>query len=84
MAFYQILSWQDIPSQVKAWDDFDEVKVELSPRVVALIDQAAQSQGLTGTDDYLSQWKWSDEVERQGSAAEVAEAVKRELEERHR
>ncbi len=80
MAFYQILSWQDIPSQVKAWDDFDEVKVELSLRFTALIDQAAQSQGLTSTDDYLSQWKWSDEQEREGTAAEVAEVIKKELE----
>src|SRR5512141_1701832 len=25
---YQILYWQDIPSQVKAWDDYDEVKLD--------------------------------------------------------
>jgi hypothetical protein len=80
MAFYQILSWQDIPSQIKAWDDFDEVKIELSARFAARIDQAAQSQGLTGTDDYLSQWKWSEEQEREGTAEEVANAVKKELE----
>jgi len=80
MAYYQILSWQEIPSQVKAWDDFDEVKVELPPRFTARIDQAAQSQGLTSTDDYLSQWKWSEELEREGTAAEVAAAVKKELE----
>jgi hypothetical protein len=80
MAFYQILSWQDIPSQVKAWDDFDEVKVELSPKFTALIDQAAQSRGLTSTDDYLSQWKWTDEQKREGTATEVAEVIKKELE----
>jgi hypothetical protein len=80
MAFYQILSWQDIPSQIKAWDDFDEVRVELSQRFVAKIDQAAQTKGLTGTDDYLEQWKWSDEAEREGTAADVAEAVRAELE----
>ena len=80
MAFYQILYWQDIPSQVKARDDFDEVKLELAPRFAARIDQAAQSQGLTQTDDYLSQWQWSDEAEREGTAQAVAEAVKRELE----
>lgn len=45
MASYQILYWQDIPSQVKAWDDFDEVKVELPSRFAARIDQAAQAQG---------------------------------------
>jgi len=80
MASYQILYWQDIPSQVKAWDDFDEIKVELSARFVAKIDQVAQARGLTSTDDYLAQWRWGDPVERPGTAAEVAEAVRRELE----
>jgi len=80
VASYQILYWQDLPSQVKAWDDFDEVKVELPARFAARIDQAAQAQGLTSTDDYLAQWRWSDEAERPGTAAEVADAVRRELE----
>jgi len=80
MATYSILFWQDIPSQVKAWDDFDEIKLDLGPRFVARIDQAAQTQGLTGTDDYLGEWKWSEEQERNGSAEQVAEIVKRELE----
>ena len=80
MAFFQILCWQDIPSQIKAWDDFDEVKVDLGLRFTERIDRAAQSQGLTSTDDYLAQWKWSDEQERHGTAQEVAEAVKKELE----
>jgi hypothetical protein len=82
MALYQILHWQDIPSQVKAWDDFDEVKVELPPRFAERIDAAAQSQGLTKTDDYLSQWKWTEEQERPGTPEEVAAAVKKELEEK--
>ncbi len=80
MATFSILSWQDIPSQVKAWDDFDEIKLDLGPRFAARIDQAAQAQGLTGTDDYLAEWKWSEERERDGSAEQVAEAVKKELE----
>ena len=80
MALYQVLYWQDIPSQVKAWDDFDETKVELAARFVARIDQAAQSQGLTQSDDYLAQWRWSEEQSRVGTAEEVANAVKKELE----
>ena len=80
MALYQILYWQDMPSQVKVWDDFDEIKVELAPDFMLRIDRAAQSQGLTGTDDYISQWRWSEEQERSGSAEEVAQAVKTELE----
>ena len=80
MASYQVLYWQDIPSQVKAWDDFDEVKVELPPRFTARIDQAAQAQGLIDTDDYLAQWHWGDARERDGTAADVADAVRREIE----
>ena len=80
MANYQILYWQDIPAQVKAWDDFDETKIELAPRFMEQIDRTAQRQGLTGTDDYLDQWRWGEEKERPGEAEEVAEAVKRELE----
>jgi len=82
MALYQILYWQDIPSQVKAWDDFDEVKLELSSKFVVMIDKSAKEQGLTSEDDYLAQWKWSEEEERTGSPQEVADAVKIELEEK--
>lgn len=80
MALYQILYWQDIPSQIKAWDDFDEVRIELSQKFVTKIDLAAQKQGLTQTDDYLAQWKWGAELERGGSPEEVAAAIRNELE----
>jgi hypothetical protein len=80
MAFYQILYWQDIPSQVKAYDDFDEIKVELSSRFTVKIDLAAKAQGLVDEDSYLAQWKWSEERERDGSPEEVAELIKEELE----
>ena len=82
MALFQILYWQDIPSQVKAWDDFDEVKLELSSKFVVMIDKAEKEQGLTSEDDYLAQWKWSDEEERPGTPEEVGNAVKKELEEK--
>ena len=82
MASYQILYWQNIPSQIKTWDDFDEVKLELSSKFILMIDKAAKDQNLTDEDDYLAQWRWSDEEERAGSPEEVAEAVKKELEEK--
>ena len=80
MAYYQILYWQDIPSQVKAWDDFDEVRVELEPRFMARIDKVAQEAGWTSADDYLAKWNWSEPQERDGDPDEVAAAVKKELE----
>lgn len=80
MATYKILYWQEIPSQVRAEDDEDEVNVPLSMRFTKRIDDVAMERGLTAADDYLAQWRWSDEHQRDGSAQEVADAVKAELE----
>jgi hypothetical protein len=80
MAFYQILYWQDIPAQIKVWDDFDEIKVELSSKFIAKIDQAAKEQGLISEDDYLLQWRWGEVIECPGSAQEAAELIRNELE----
>jgi hypothetical protein len=80
VATYSILYWQEVPSQVKAEDDLDEVKLPLDGRFMERIDQLAVRRGLQGTDDYLAQWRWGDPQERAGTAEEVARAVKRELE----
>jgi 5-methyltetrahydrofolate--homocysteine methyltransferase len=78
---YKVLYWQEIPSQVKAEDDAgNEVSVELAPRFAEHIDRVAAQRGFQSGDAYLAQWKWSDEQQRDGSAKDVAEAVKRELE----
>ena len=80
MATYTILYWQEIPSQIKAEDDLDTVTLQLDPRFMERIDRLAVQRGLQGTDEYLAQWRWSDAQERDGSAEDVANAVKRELE----
>lgn len=77
---FQVLYWQDIPSQVKAWDDFDEIKLDLPTRFADRIDASAQRQGLIQAESYMSQLKWSDEAERSGAPQDVAEALKKELE----
>jgi len=76
---FQILYWQDIPSEVKAWDDFDEVKVSLPEKFIIRIDVSAQKQGLISQDAYAAHFRWSDAAERAGSPREVAEAVCKEL-----
>ena len=80
MTTYRILYWQEVPSQIKAEDQVDEVTVPLPPRFMERIDQLASQRGLQQSDDYLAQWRWSEEQEREGSAQEVAEAVRAELE----
>jgi hypothetical protein len=80
MATYKVLYWQEVPSQVKAEDDEEEVTLPLPARFMERIDRLALQRGFHGSDDYLAQWKWSDEEDRDGSAREVAEAVLAELE----
>ena len=80
MANYKILYWQEVPSQIKAEDEFDEVTLPLDVRFQERIDDLALRRGLQGSDEYLAQWRWSEQEEREGVAREVAEAVKAELE----
>ena len=65
---------------MKAWDDFDEVKLDLPHRFADRIDAQAQRLGLAKGDDYINQLRWGDELERTGVPGEVAAAIRAELE----
>jgi hypothetical protein len=80
MATYKVLYWQEIPSQIVAEDDEDEVSVPLAETFMDRIEAAAMSRGLAGADEYLAQFKWSDSIDRAGTANDVAQQVKAELE----
>jgi hypothetical protein len=80
MATYKILYWQEIPSQIKVEDDSDDVTLQMPDRFQERIDLMAARRGLQESDAYLAQWKWSEEEDREGSAGEVAIAVRNELE----
>ena len=78
---YKVLYWQEVPSQIRVTDDAgNDVSVELPPKFAERIDQLAHQRGFQQGDAYLAHWKWSDEEERDGSAREVAAALKAELE----
>jgi hypothetical protein len=80
VAVYKVLYWQEIPTQIKVEDDEDGVTLMLDAKFMEYIDILAAKRGLQASDDYLAQWKWTEEAEREGSAREVAEALKAELE----
>ena len=80
MATYKVLYWQEVPTQIKAEDDEEDVTVMLDGKFMLQMDILAAKRGLQASVDYLAQWKWSEEEEREGSAREVAEQVKVELE----
>jgi hypothetical protein len=72
---YQILRWRDMPSAIKAWDGFGEVKVDLPGAFAERIDAEAQRLGLVSADDYAAQFQWDDEKERPGSPEDVVAAI---------
>ncbi len=80
MANYSILYWQDIPSVVEAKDENGVHKLELEPKFQAMIDLVAMRKELAGTDAYLEEWRRGKRLARDGTAEEVAIAVKAELE----
>ena len=81
MARYQILYWQDVPSVIKAFgDDGAETKRQLPDWYQQEIDKRAMVQGLTGSDEYLEQWRWGEIEERPGTPDEVLDSVELELE----
>lgn len=80
MATYQILCWKDIPTQIKVKDDNDELKVQLDPRMMEIIDDQAMASGEAGSDAYLDAWNWTEPDERDGTAQEVATSLQKELE----
>jgi len=80
LARYRILAWQEIPAQVQATDETGAMANRKLPGWFgAEIDRVAMREGLAGTDDYLDKFAWSDEVEREGTADEVADAIVAEL-----
>jgi hypothetical protein len=83
MATYQVLYWQEIPSQVDARDGSKAHKEMLSQRFQELIDLVATKRGLVESDSYISGWRKGDKAERPGSAMDVARSIATELEQRY-
>lgn len=54
-----VISWRDIPAQINAGAGRDKHQHMLSPRFQHAIDRAAGVAGLTGTDDYVQEWRRS-------------------------
>ena len=81
MARYQILYWEHIPLGVKATDVNGTVRENLPARFQQAVENASSQAGHASAAAYTSMFKWGKEEERDGSAAEVAAAVAKELDE---
>lgn len=80
MSEVQVVYWRDIPAQVRARLGRERSSAALSPRFQEAIDAAAMRAGLTGTDEYLAEWRNSDWEPREGTPGEAAARRAAELE----
>ncbi len=80
MTKYRIFYWKHIPSSIVVQGDGKTIKKQLSQRIQNAIDSYAMVTGLTGTDDYATQYRRGDWIERDGDPEEVADVVLAELE----
>jgi hypothetical protein len=80
LARYQVLAWRDIPTQIRAVDDTGAKVNRVLPRwFMQEISRITMREGLAATDDYLDEFEWSPEAEREGTAEEVADELNAEI-----
>jgi hypothetical protein len=76
----QIVSWRDIPAQVKVRSGRQRLSRPLSDRFQRAVDQAAMHAGKGGSDDYLAEWRTLELGEREGEPEAVLLALQAECE----
>lgn len=72
MAKYKILYWHDIPSQIRIEDENGRVSKQLPARFQEAIDSAAMKAKAIDDDSYLAGFRWSEQIDRPGTADVVA------------
>lgn len=80
MAEYQITYWKEIPTMVSAREGRTRTKVELPPRFMVAVDEAAMRLNLVGSDAYMEAWRRDEWQPRDGVIDEIARSVAAELE----
>jgi hypothetical protein len=81
VARFQILYWEHIPLGVKATDVNGTVRENLPARFQKAVENASLHAGHSSAAAYTSMFKWGKEREQEGTAAEVAANVAKELDE---
>jgi hypothetical protein len=78
---YQILYWRDIPAQVRVRSGRQRVTRPLPARFQEAIDEAAMRGRVTGTDEYLEEWRQTDWAQGEGEPEQLADRLLADLEE---
>ena len=76
----QIIFWRDIPAQVKARSGWTRLAKPLSDRFQQAIDEAAMRSGMSGTDEYLQEWRTADALDQDGEPEAIIDRLVAQLE----
>jgi hypothetical protein len=76
----QVVSWRDIPAQVKVRAGRMRISRPLSDRFQRAIDDAAMRAGKSGSDEYLTEWRTSAPQTREGEPESAADEFVAEIE----
>jgi Virulence factor len=79
MTEVQIMYWGDIPYAVRAYEGSKRVSKQLPGDFEKAVDAASMASGKTTQEGYQKGFRWGPREPRDGSAAEVAQAVYDEL-----
>jgi len=67
MTRYRVLAWREIPTQIEATDASGAVVKRPMPRwFMQEISRITMREGLAGTDEYLAEFAWTEDVEQRG------------------
>ena len=80
MTEFRLITWRDIPAQIKLRDEDARKSQPLSRRFSAAISAAALGAGLTASDEYLAMWRNGEWTAVSGSLEEAAAAVLTDIE----
>ena len=70
-----IVYWRDIPAQVIVGKGRRASKVQLPERFEQAIDRCAMKAGMSGTDDYLAEWRKASMGVFEGAPDEIVKKV---------
>jgi hypothetical protein len=84
MTRYQVLYWKDIPAQVRVYPEGGRpLSRQMPDRFQKEIDARAMREGLSGSDDYLQYWRWTEKRERDLPAQDLLDTLLQELDREH-
>ena len=75
MAKVRVMYWKEIPVQIKAEDEWENVSIMLDGRFQQGVDAVSMLDDSSSSEDYMMGWQWGPVTDVFGDAREVAQEM---------